>query len=879
MKQRESISKVLSSKTISLLLSTVLVTSTLSVDIFAEELTDETTDYVIEEEFAVDESIAIDRSGETVEEELAYESASDTIKADRSETVSETADEASAFYEGNDVSDYVTPDNEDYNVGDIVCFGHMPYGKNYFVPEEVQTQLKGAAKGLYTIDNKQYYSDGKTIYSSYPLRWIVVEKQESSLVLMSQYAFFAKAYSDAIDSKDVSWSTSKIRSYLNSSDYYSISFTPEERNELLVSQVVADGEVTEDTVYIPSYDEVMTYFSDNNSRRVFYYDHYKPDVTIPITGSGTALAYDTNNYTCAYWTRSYNHEKYTFAQPTYVDCNGEPRWGGRVYNTWNLGMRPMIRVSTSSEYLSHAVTEIPEPVLTNPVVVKEGAHVVPFSDEYKSLPYSKYAKFDGQWSNEEFSIDSNTPQKFDLGKHSMITYLYGFRSTTVSSKFSVIAVPQTETINGSIVDDQINISWQREYDRYYSLGSEGYEIQRRVGSDGQYETVFWGKLNSEYNDEGDRLTYTYVDDTAVIGQTYYYRVRGLVRSSDASAKDGLADNIDGYSGDFSNEVSVKLDPVEIAKNGTMITYELNGGTNHPDNVNVVSFGTSFYLKDPFKPGYSFGGWFTDQKLSKKKKISIIIGIPDSNITVYAKWTADQYMVNYDGNGATQGSTKASKLTYDKKGKLAKCGFKKTGYKFKEWNTQPDGTGTSYPAKESAIFNLSTTTDPATLYVIWKPIEYTVQFKSPDKDQSMAAITGFYDDSVILPDCTFTKPGYNFDSWNTRPNGKGTKYDAGQEVFNLSAKDKAKVTLYPIWSYEISFDGNGGDNEMPDQLLYFNVSEKLNSCSFVREGYKFNGWKATIDGKSRSFKDQASVKNLVDKHGQKITLIAQWKPVK
>ena len=144
---------------------------------------------------------------------------------------------------------------------------------------------------------------------------------------------------------------------------------------------------------------------------------------------------------------------------------------------------------------------------------------------------------------------------------------------------------------------------------------------------------------------------------------------------------------------------------------------------------------------------------------------------------------------------------------------------------------------------------------------------------------MAAITGIYDDSVTLPDCTFTKPGYDFDSWNTRSNGKGTKYDAGQEVFNLSAKDKAKVTLYPIWSYVISFDGNGGENEMSDQVLYFNVSEKLNSCGFVREGYTFNGWKATIDGKSKSFKDQASVKNLVGKQGQNVTLIAQWKPVK
>ena len=52
-------------------------------------------------------------------------------------------------------------------------------------------------------------------------------------------------------------------------------------------------------------------------------------------------------------------------------------------------------------------------------------------------------------------------------------------------------------------------------------------------------------------------------------------------------------------------------------------------------------------------------------------------------------------------------------------------------------------------------------------------------------------------TVTLPDCAFTHPKYNFDSWNTKADGTGKRYPAGVPIENF-AKPGDKVTLYAQW---------------------------------------------------------------------------------
>lgn len=68
-------------------------------------------------------------------------------------------------------------------------------------------------------------------------------------------------------------------------------------------------------------------------------------------------------------------------------------------------------------------------------------------------------------------------------------------------------------------------------------------------------------------------------------------------------------------------------------------------------------------------------------------------------------------------------------------------------------------------------------------------------------------------------CAYVREGYEFAYWSTRPDGTGTRYTDGQEIYNLTAenydkKDESKgvITLYAQWKRKTSslvIDANGG----------------------------------------------------------------------
>ncbi len=94
----------------------------------------------------------------------------------------------------------------------------------------------------------------------------------------------------------------------------------------------------------------------------------------------------------------------------------------------------------------------------------------------------------------------------------------------------------------------------------------------------------------------------------------------------------------------------------------------------------------------------------------------------SNIQQYTlPWYA--YDVIYNGNGNTGGSTSNQVKIGGINLSLRSNDFTKTAYRFKEWNTKADGTGTKYAAGAS----YSTNAD-LTLYAIWEPdtTYYTVK---------------------------------------------------------------------------------------------------------------------------------------------------------
>lgn len=147
-----------------------------------------------------------------------------------------------------------------------------------------------------------------------------------------------------------------------------------------------------------------------------------------------------------------------------------------------------------------------------------------------------------------------------------------------------------------------------------------------------------------------------------------------------------------------------------------ITYELNGGVNNLSNPNQFTEETStITLNEPTRQGYTFLGWYSDEDF--ETKITYIKIGTKTDITLYAKWSINQYTITFNPNGGSS----VDSITEDYGTVLtAPESPTKDGYIFVGWykdysltqsfkfNSMPAQNMTLY-AKYEALFNVSTGT--------------------------------------------------------------------------------------------------------------------------------------------------------------------------
>ena len=131
----------------------------------------------------------------------------------------------------------------------------------------------------------------------------------------------------------------------------------------------------------------------------------------------------------------------------------------------------------------------------------------------------------------------------------------------------------------------------------------------------------------------------------------------------------------GTTGDIT--LYAKWEPVSYA-----ITYELDGGTNAPENPPSYNVETeTITLKDPAKTGYTFAGWYKD--LGFTGKITKIPQGTTGNIILYAKWELESYTITYELNGGTNSSENPASYNV-KTGTITLKAPTKDKYDFKGW---------------------------------------------------------------------------------------------------------------------------------------------------------------------------------------------------
>lgn len=232
----------------------------------------------------------------------------------------------------------------------------------------------------------------------------------------------------------------------------------------------------------------------------------------------------------------------------------------------------------------------------------------------------------------------------------------------------------------------------------------------------------------------------------------------------------------------------------------------NLATRQGETVNLTADWTpgSVTLPTATRPGYQFVGWYTSPTGGTFIGNAGAKYTPTVNGgTLYAHWTANDYQIAFDGNGATSGSMENQKAKYDVPVTLNPNEFERTGYTFTGWNTSPDGTGTSYADKQQ-VKNLTTEKNGVvTLYAQWSANSYTIHFDGNGAtDGAMEDIPAVYDQDVTLPPNLFvrtTEQGESvFTGWNRDGAVYETEFADQDTVRNLTPEDGAVVTLYAIW---------------------------------------------------------------------------------
>ncbi|WP_168371012.1 InlB B-repeat-containing protein [Sporolactobacillus laevolacticus] len=280
-----------------------------------------------------------------------------------------------------------------------------------------------------------------------------------------------------------------------------------------------------------------------------------------------------------------------------------------------------------------------------------------------------------------------------------------------------------------------------------------------------------------------------------------------------------------------------------------VTYNDNSGTagsvptdgnDYKENDTVTVMNN---IGDLRKDGFTFAGWNTKPDGSGTTYTpGAHLTIGASNVTLYAKWTIDVYLITYNGNGSNEGN-----ITYTTplsepgtQFEIAVNQFTRSDYSFTGWNTKADGSGTTYQPGDKytlGAFNV-------TMYAQWVPVaRYHVAYNGNGNDggfappQSMLAAPG---DTVTVQGNPggLSRAGYTFEGWNTESDGSGTTFHVNDHL----TISESNVTLYAKWkinSYTISFNSNGG-SVVPNKNSDYGTTISAPSAP-TKEGYTFDGW--------------------------------------
>lgn len=284
-----------------------------------------------------------------------------------------------------------------------------------------------------------------------------------------------------------------------------------------------------------------------------------------------------------------------------------------------------------------------------------------------------------------------------------------------------------------------------------------------------------------------------------------------------------------------------------------VSYDSNGGSNGPVDVNK-NIGDLITVENAVtKTGYTFVGWRSGG-IDYGPGASLQVGT--SAITFQAQWTAINYTLVYDSNGGAAVATPTSTKTYQESF-TTPAAPNRDGYTFAGWL---DGATT--------INASAATTMPAsnlTLTAQWTPVNYSVTYDANGGTGAPSGLVNRHIGDTFTVGVAATQANRNFLGWYDGTN----TYMPGQSYVVGSSN----ITLTATWSgqlYSITYSKNGASGNAPTEnnRLENEQITVADGSGLSKRGYAFGGWE---DGAGNTYQPG----NSVTVRTSNLTLTAKW----
>ena len=259
-----------------------------------------------------------------------------------------------------------------------------------------------------------------------------------------------------------------------------------------------------------------------------------------------------------------------------------------------------------------------------------------------------------------------------------------------------------------------------------------------------------------------------------------------------------------------------------------------------------------------------------------ENISKVLACFTATDSIINQFTIAQiYTIHFDSNNGT-GTMPDQKMSIGHSANLNSNTFTRTGYGFNGWNTEPDGTGTSY-ADGVSVQDLAAADSSITLYAQWLAGAYSITYNLDGGVVGTSNPTAYTTDTATFTLNNPTKTGYTFTGWSGTDLTGNT--NLAVTITQGSTGDRSYTAHFTPNTYYIRFNANDGTGTMENQEMTYGTSADLTPNSFENPGYVFTKWTTEPNGSGENYLDKQNVSNLTATNGAIVDLYAQWEEEK